>query len=100
MYMKRKTLVLSLLIIFLSLTMSFIDGFYNPSYIIKSLIKILLFLVIPIIYLSTQNELHHIKDIFHIHKKHIGYSILFGFCSYMSIQVFALLIILDVSTRL
>ena len=85
--MKRKSLLLSLIIIFLSLTMSFIDGFYNPSYIIKSLIKILLFLVIPIIYLSTQKELHLIKDIFHINKKHIGYSMLFGLCIYIVIVV-------------
>lgn len=42
--MKKKALYIVLSVLILSLLMSFIDGFIKPPYLIKSVVKIVLFL--------------------------------------------------------
>lgn len=48
--MKKKSLYIIISVLFLSLLMSFIDGFIKPPYLIKSVIKVVLFLVVPMLY--------------------------------------------------
>jgi len=46
------------LVIFSTLIMCFVDGVITPPYLIKSIIKIALFLVIPMIYFIFNKEKH------------------------------------------
>ena len=50
--MKKKALYIVLSVLILSLLMSFIDGFIKPPYLIKSVVKIVLFLIVPMAYFA------------------------------------------------
>ncbi len=53
---KKQSLYIILSVIILSLLMTFIDGFINPVYAIKVIIKCILFLLVPIMYFILNKE--------------------------------------------
>lgn len=55
--------------------MAFVDGVWQPDYWIKSAVKIILFLSVPLIYSRFDKELK-IKTLFKIDKKGIGFGFL------------------------
>ena len=63
MMQKTKTNIL-IITVFSVFIMSLTDGWINPGYINKSLIKIVLFLLVPIIYTKFDNRIKF-KDIFY-----------------------------------
>ncbi|HSH36074.1 type II CAAX endopeptidase family protein [Schnuerera sp.] len=83
---KRKTIAGIFLIAFLSITvMSIIDGIVNPGYMYKSAIKIIMFLLIPLIYTAYDNTIN-LKDIFKVKsKKKLFASIFLGILVYIII---------------
>lgn len=54
--MKKKTLYIILSVLILSVLMSLIDGFIKPPYFIKSIIKVVLFLIVPMAYFAFYKE--------------------------------------------
>ena len=54
--MKKKALYIVLSVLILSLLMSFIDGFIKPPYLIKFVVKIVLFLIVPMVYFALYKE--------------------------------------------
>lgn len=71
-----------------SLLMSFIDGFIKPPYFYKSIFKIILFLMIPMIYfIINKDKINHFKRLFFPRKKDFLISLLLG------ISVFSIIII-------
>lgn len=63
--MKKKSLYIILSVLILSLLMSFIDGFIKPTYIVKSIIKVVLFLIVPMVYFFLfKEELSRFKKLF------------------------------------
>lgn len=83
---KRKTAASIFTITFASIAvMSIIDAIINPGYIYKSMIKIIMFLLIPLIYTAYDNNIK-IKDIFMIKSKKKLYSSIFlGLLVYITI---------------
>lgn len=65
---KRIYLIISILLC--AIVMSLIDGIIQPTYIIKSIIKVVLFLIVPLIYfLINKEELKNFKQLFIPKKK-------------------------------
>ena len=63
--MKKKSLYIIVSVLILSLLMSFIDGFIKPTYIVKFIIKIVLFLIVPMVYFFLfKGEASHFKKLF------------------------------------
>ena len=63
--MKKKAIYIVLSVFILSLLMSFIDGFIKPPYMIKSLVKVVLFLVVPMVYFALyKDERKQFKELF------------------------------------
>ena len=52
----RKSLYLILAVLFCSLAMTLVDGVLKPQYLVKSAVKVVLFLVIPAIYFVVNRE--------------------------------------------
>ena len=62
---KRKTLYIVISVLILSLLMSFVDAVIRPTYFVKSMIKIILFAVIPMIYFALfRDEVGQMKRLF------------------------------------
>ena len=64
--------------------MAIVDAVIVPSYFIKSLIKIILFGLIPIVYFITNKD-REIKNIFRINKKELIISLLVGIIVFLII---------------
>ncbi len=81
---KTKTNIL-IITVFSVFIMSLTDGWINPGYINKSLIKILLFLLLPIIYTKFDNRIKF-KDIFYFPNiKNLIKPLLIGMTIYVGI---------------
>lgn len=65
---KKETISIITLVVIGCTIMAFIDGVISPPYYIKSLIKIILFLVIPFIY-SILDKQVSFKSLFNFNKK-------------------------------
>ncbi len=70
--------------IFACLIMALVDGILMPPYFIKSLIKTILFLVLPCIYVFFGNDIF-LKDILGFSKNGLGISLILGFSVYIII---------------
>lgn len=83
---KRKTIAGIFIITFVSIAvMSIIDAIINPGYIYKSIIKITMFLLIPLIYTAYDKNIK-LKDIFRVRsKKKLFSSIFLGLLVYIII---------------
>ena len=84
--MNSKKLVVAL-VVFSTLIMCFVDGIITPPYLIKSIIKIVLFLVIPMIYFILNKENHkYLKKLFFPKKKDLLLAMLLGVTVYVVIM--------------
>lgn len=83
---KRKTIIgITAITIISIMVMSIIDAIINPGYLYKSVIKIIMFLLIPLIYTSYDKNIK-IKDIFkEKSKKKLFVSMLLGLLVYILI---------------
>ncbi|MBE7037684.1 MAG: CPBP family intramembrane metalloprotease [Ruminococcaceae bacterium] len=80
---KKAVLIVFLIAVFCIL-MAFIDGILKASYFIKSIIKFVLFLILPAIY-SFYDKSIKIKEIFIINKKGINLALILGVSVYLVI---------------
>lgn len=84
--MNSKKLVVTLVIIS-TLIMCFVDGVITPPYLIKSIIKIMLFLVIPMLYFIINKEKHnYLKKLFIPKKSDLLLALLLGGIVYVVIM--------------
>lgn len=85
---KQTFLHIFFIIVFSSLLMSFIDGYYNPPYIIKTGLKLVLFLLIPLIYLAYRKpEAIRLKQLFSLRFKYLKEALI------LALSVFLIIII-------
>ncbi len=67
---KKQSLYIILSVTIISLLITFIDGFLKPDYLVKSIIKIFLFLIVPIFYFFiNKTEIKNFKTLFEINLK-------------------------------
>ena len=81
---KKETISIITLVVIGCTIMAFIDGVISPPYYIKSLIKIILFLVIPFIY-SILDKQVSFKSLFNFNKKGFLFSLGLGVSVYIFI---------------
>lgn len=86
----KKALGIITLVIICCGIMAVIETIVEPTYALKSAIKIILFLFIPLIFLKTQKAVS-IKNAFILNKKDIGRLLILGFAIYAVIMVAYLL---------
>ncbi len=78
---KKWYIIVSLL--FSAWVMNFVDGFLQLQYLYKSILKLILFLGIPMGYFMLyREERHHLKTIITPRKKDFVSALLFGICVY------------------
>ncbi|NLG81922.1 MAG: CPBP family intramembrane metalloprotease [Bacilli bacterium] len=82
-YYKRYYNIISLVII-ACLIMAYVEVIITPTYFVKSLVKLLIFGIVPIIY-SLINKNTHLKEIFHFKLKPFILSLLIGVGVYVLI---------------
>lgn len=75
-------------VLFSSLLMSFIDAYIKPPYFYKSIIKLILFLFIPIVYfLLNKEKINYLKQLFIPRKKDFLLSLILGITVYSFIMI-------------
>lgn len=88
MKFNRKSIYIIISVLFSALAMSFVDGVIEPPYFYKSVIKIILFLLIPMLYFIThRDEISNLKKLFVPRKKDFILALSLG------IGVFAIILI-------
>ena len=65
--------------------MAFVDGVLSPNYMIKSIFKLIIFLLLPYIYYFKSNSIISLKNLFKINKDNIIKSISLGIGVYILI---------------
>lgn len=86
--MKNKSLFIIITVFLCCIVMTLIDAIVQPAYFIKSIWKILLFLMIPMIYfIFHKDEINHVKQLFIPNKKSFLISLLLGIGVYIIIIV-------------
>ncbi len=66
--MKKQGIIIFLITLFACICMGIVDAVIQPGYFVKSIFKLILFLVLPFVY-SLYNKEFKIKDLLKIHKK-------------------------------
>ena len=86
MTQKNKKIYLIISTILCALIMCFIDGVIKPNYLIKSIVKVFLFLIVPLIYfIINKNEIKELKKLFTPKKKELIISLILGIFVYLVI---------------
>lgn len=79
--MKKKDIVIIVSAILSCAIMAIVDGIIMPGYVVKSIVKIVTFLIIPFICCRIFKDIRF-KEIFKIQKKGIGIALLLGLAVY------------------
>lgn len=79
--MKKKNIIVVISALFSCILMAIVDGIIMPGYIIKSIVKIITFLVIPFVCSRIFKDIHF-KELFKIQKKGIGIALILGLIVY------------------
>ncbi len=80
---KTKVLYIILSVVLLSLAVTFVDAFIKPNYVLKVLVKIVFFLLIPLLYfVFNKDEFGNFKKLFAFKKKTMIKAALFGVLIY------------------
>ncbi len=84
MIKEKRSLYLCIFITFACFIMALVDGVFMPPYFIKSLIKTVLFLIIPLIFIFIDSTIS-LKEILSFSKKGFAISLLLGVSVYLVI---------------
>ncbi len=79
--MKKKNIIVVISALFSCILMAIVDGIIMPGYIIKSIVKIITFLVIPFVCSRIFKDIDF-KELFKIQKKGIGIALILGLIVY------------------
>lgn len=86
--MKTRNLYVILTVFLCSIIMSLIDGIIQPTYLLKSICKIGLFFIVPLIYFMIyKNEKDYFKRLFKLNIKSFIYSLILGISVYFIIII-------------
>ena len=78
-YFNKKSIYAMLSVIICAAVMSIVDGVIQPQYFVKSAIKILLFLLVPMMYfVVNREETGEVKQLFQPRAKHIAIALGLG----------------------
>lgn len=80
----QKTYILSATVV-CALAMSLVDGIIQPSYAVKSAVKVVLFLLVPLVYFGVFRQWGALKALFLPKKKDIAISLGLGMAAYVLI---------------
>ncbi len=84
--MKKQSLFIIISVTVLAVIMNVVDMFIKPQYFVKSLIKVTLFLIVPLIYfVINRGEREQLKKLFKPRKKDVLPSVLLGVLCYSAI---------------
>ena len=84
--MKNKKIYIILSVIICAFLMCFVDGVIKPHYFVKSAIKLVLFLVVPLFYfVCNKGEIGKFKSLFCVKPKTLLFAVLFGGATYIAI---------------
>jgi len=84
--MKKRSTYIIISVIILALAVCFTDAIIKPNYAIKSFIKIIFYLLIPIIYfIFNKDEINDFKKLFYFNKKDIPKAIILSISVYLTI---------------
>ncbi len=73
-------------VILSAVSMAYIDAIIQPPYLQKSLLKIVLFLIVPMVYfMINKDEIKHLKKLFNIQKKPMIKAFILGLGVYTTI---------------
>ena len=79
MKLNRKALYVILTVLLCTIVMSYVDGIIQPQYAVKSLIKLVLFLIVPLGYfISNRNEISQFKSLFILNRRDLLIALLLG----------------------
>lgn len=82
---KRQSAISIIVLVVLGcVSMAIIDGIVSPTYVIKSIIKFVVFLLLPLFYVKISGKVS-LKPLFMIHKKTLFQLLLFGLFVYLFI---------------
>ena len=81
---KKNSIIIIVIVVVCCLIMALIDAVVQPQYMIKSLIKIFLFLICPIIF-SLYNKKLDLKSLFKVNKQGFTVAIISGFSIFVVI---------------
>ena len=84
MHNKRSIMLITGIVIFACVIMAIVDAFWQPGYAVKSIIKIVLFLLLPVSY-TIINKSINFKNLFAVNKKGIKTALLLGVMVYIVI---------------
>ena len=73
----KKSIIICSVVILFCLIMAVVDGILKSNYVVKSAIKLAIFLGFPLLYAFFDKELE-IKSIFRLRKKDIGFAVGLG----------------------
>jgi len=86
--MKKRSLYIILSVLILSLSVSLVDIFIKPDYFVKISIKIIAFLVLPMLYfILNKNEFSEFGELFKFKKDNLLKSLLLGILVYLCIVI-------------
>lgn len=84
--MKKRSTYIMISVIFLALSVCFVDAIIKPNYVIKSFVKIIFYLLIPMIYfIINKDELKDFKKLFIPNKKDIPKTLILSLSIYITI---------------
>ena len=63
---KKESLIVFIIVILNCILMAFIDGVFSANYLQKSIFKIIIFMLLPLLYLKKHHHLDEIKNIFKV----------------------------------
>lgn len=78
---RKRALTISLIVIFACAVMAIVDGFIKPPYFLKSLIKLISFVALPIVYMAISRDECFRKSL-KPNKKRIPLAFAIGICVY------------------
>lgn len=85
---RSKSIYIIISVLILALSVCFVDAIIQPNYIIKSIIKIIFYLLIPSIYFAiNKNELLEFKKLFKFNKKGFLKTIILSISIYITIII-------------
>lgn len=88
MKLNKKSAYVIISVLASSLLMAFVDGIISPPYLYKSIIKVMLFLLVPMIYfLLNRDEAKRLKKLFVPRKKDFLISLLLGAAVFAIIMI-------------
>lgn len=86
--MKKRSIYIIISVILLALSVCLVDAIIKPNYVIKSIVKIIFYLLVPMIYfIINKDELKDFKQLFYPNKKDFLKTILLSISVYLTIVI-------------